>query len=302
MLSICIPIYNYHVAELVKTLHDEAETLPIIYEILLLDDASNAEFQKENSLLSSLPRVFYTQFEKNRGRTGSRNYLFKMAKYPYILFMDCDSMVSKKEYIMDFLPYCVPGSICSGGRIYFPEKPLDKKQMLHWKVGRLRESFPAQVRSRKPNNSFMSCNFLIDKNIFNTVQFDERLHGYCNEDTLFGIELMKKGITIAHIDNPLYHLGLEKAEVYMSKIEEGLRNYHKIKFLYNNDPVFIDSCKILRTERKIKKWHLAKLCKFFFILTRKLMYMHLMSKHPGLFVYDLYKLGYLCYCADFEIK
>jgi len=296
MLSICIPVYNYYIAELVKSLHNEAETLSIAYEILLSDNASEAHFRKENSLLASLPNVFYFQSEVNLERAGNRNFLFKSARYPYILFMDCDSKVSKNDYIRDFLPYCVPGIICSGGRIYDAAKPTDAKLMIHWKVGRCRESHPAEVRSKHPNNSFMSCNFLIDKKLFDIVKFDERLSGYCNEDTLFGIELKKKGITITHINNPLYHLGLEKAEVYLSKIEEGLRNYHKINFLYNNDPQFIESVKILRVEKKIKKLHLVKYFRRLFLVTRKVMYKNLTGKHPGLFVYDLYKLGYLCYC------
>jgi len=296
MLSICIPVYNFNVAELVISLHDEAETLPVEYEILLSDNASEERFRKENSLLASLSNVRYFQSEINLERAGNRNFLFKTAKYPYILFMDCDSKVSKKDYIRDFLPYCIPESICSGGRIYDTVKPRDKKLVLHWKVGRSRESHPAEVRSRKPNNSFMSCNFLIDKNLFNVVKFDERLTGYCNEDTLFGIELKKKGITVAHINNPLYHIGLEKAEVYLSKIEESLRNYHKINFLYNNDPQFIESSKILRVEKNIKKLCLAKYFKHLFLVTRKVMYKNLTGKHPNLLVYDLYKLGYLCYC------
>jgi len=300
MLSICIPVYNFHVIELVKTLHDEAETLNIAYEILLSDNASEENFREENCLLSSLTNVRYFQSEINLERAGNRNFLFKTAKYPYILFMDCDSKVSKKDYIKDFLPYCVPGSICSGGRIYDSVRPTDKKLVLHWKVGRSRESHLAEVRSKQPNNRFMSCNFLIDKNIFNVVQFDERLHGYCNEDTLFGIELKKKGIIVSHIDNPLYHLGLEKAEVYLSKIEEGLRNYHKINFLYNHDPVFIESCMILRVEKKIKKYHLVKYFKRLFLVSKKMMYTHLVGKNPCLMVYDLYKLGYLCDCADFN--
>jgi hypothetical protein len=282
----------------VQSLHDEAETLRIPYEILLSDNASKEEFRAANSLLALLPNVRYFQSEINLERAGNRNFLFKTAQYPSILFMDCDSKVSKKDYIRDFLPYCIPGSICSGGRIYDAAKPKDSKLVLHWKVGRSRESHPAEVRSRQPNNSFMSCNFLIDKNLFDVVQFDERLTGYCNEDTLFGIELKKKGITVAHINNPLYHIGLEKAEVYLSKIEEGLRNYHKINLLYNNDPQFIESVKILRVEKKIKKLRLAKYFKRLFLVTRKMMYKHLTGKNPCLTVYDLYKLGYLCFCAD----
>jgi len=300
MLSICIPVYNFYASELVKSLHDEAQHLNIEYEILISDDASAGHFRKENCLLSTLSNVRYLQSEINLGRTGNRNLLFKTAQYPYILFMDCDTKVSKKDYIRDYLPYCTPGNICSGGHLYFPEKPTDQKYLLHWKVGRARECLPAKIRSIKPNNSFMTCNFLIDKEIFNTVKFDERLQGYGNEDTLFGIELKKKNITIRHIDNPLYHLGLETAGKFLSKIEEGLRSYHKINILYNNDSDFINSCKILRVEKKLKRWHLNKLYKHFFILSRKFMYKNLVGKNPSLLVYDLYKLGYLCYSADFD--
>ncbi|MDR2234453.1 MAG: glycosyltransferase [Tannerella sp.] len=302
MLSICIPVYNYFVADLVQSLHDEAETLNIPYEILLSDNASEEKYRVANSLLGNLSNVNYRQSAINLERAGNRNFLFKTAKFPYILFMDCDSKVSKPNYIKDFLPYCVPGGICSGGRLYEPFNPQYKDAVLHWKVGVARESWPASVRSEKPNHRFMSCNFLIDKKIFDTVKFDERLTGYCNEDTLFGIELQKEGIVISHIDNPLYHTGLEKAEVFMSKIEEGLRNYHKINYLYHNDPQFISSVKILRVEQKLKKWHLLNVCKTLFKMSRKLMYRNLMSLHPNLKVYDLYKLGYLCYSKDFEIK
>ena len=302
MLSICIPVYNFNVTELVKSLHDEAETLAIAYEIIIADDASNEDFRKENSLLSKLSNVRYMYSETNRGRTGNRNFLFQKAQYPYILFMDCDSKTSNRDYIKAFLPYCVPGCICSGGRIYSRAKPKDNKHVLHWKVGRSRESKSAGVRSKKPNNSFMSFNFLIDRNIFKVVKFDERLQGYCNEDTLFGIELKKRGITIQHIDNPLYHIGLEGAEPFLSKIEQGLENYHKINRLYDNDPVFIESCKILRVEQRIKKWRLVPCVKTLFNVTKKWMYNNLTGKNPYLWVYDLYRLGYLCDCAAIEIK
>ena len=302
MLSICIPVYNFYVMELVKSLHDEVSNLNIQYEILISDDASNKTFRNVNSLLSALPNVRYLQSEINLGRTRNRNFLFKTAQYSYILFMDCDSKVSKKDYIKDFLPYCKPETICFGGRLYSSEKPKNKKYLLHWKVGSARECFPAKIRSINPNNNFMTCNFLIDKNIFNTVKFDERLQGYGNEDTLFGIELKKKNITIRHIDNPLYHIGLETAEVFLSKIEEGLRNYHKINNLYNNDPEFINACKILRVEKKLEKWHIKILYKYFFILSRKIMYKNLGGKKPSLLIFDLYKLGYLCYMEGKKSK
>ena len=40
MLSICIPVYNFDVTELVKALNSQAEELHVSYEILVIDDAS----------------------------------------------------------------------------------------------------------------------------------------------------------------------------------------------------------------------------------------------------------------------
>ena len=49
-------------------------------------------------------------------------------------------------------------------------------------------------------------NLLAPKDIFQKIAFNEKLNGYGHEDTLFGVELKKEGVTMAHIDNPIIHL------------------------------------------------------------------------------------------------
>ena len=58
MLSICIPIYNYDVRELVEELHKQADLSGKIYEILLIEDGS-AHFLEENRKVQNLSNVSY---------------------------------------------------------------------------------------------------------------------------------------------------------------------------------------------------------------------------------------------------
>lgn len=293
MISICIPIYNFDVTQLVRELHHQAILLGVPFQILLIDDASKDEFRTPNKSLATLQYVDYFQLEKNLGRTGIRNLLAERASYPYLLFMDCDSKIKHGDYLKRYLPFCNSGIICSGGREYL-EKPQDKRLIFHWTVGVKKEVVDAETRAKTPNKSFMSCNFLIDKKIFRTVKFDERLKGYCNEDTLFGIELDRNGIRIQHIDNPLYHIGLEPAEEFLTKIENGLRNLHKIDRILDHDALFINSVTVMRAYSKLKKHKLAPFVAFSFLILRNAVKRNLLGKHPNMKLFDYYKMGYLC--------
>jgi glycosyltransferase involved in cell wall biosynthesis len=297
MISICIPIYNFDVTELVVELHRQASKLNIPFQILLMDDASTEKFRINNRELEKLENVEYIQLASNLGRTGIRNRLAQTAAYQYLLFMDCDSKVVDDLYLERYLPYFQPGTVCSGGRAY-SNSPAEEGFALHWKVGVTKEVASAKKRSLHPNRSFMSCNFVIDKDIFQTVKFDERLKGYCNEDTLFGIELERKGVVIKHIDNPLYHIGLEPSDDFLSKIENGIRNLHKIDRLLDSDALFVRSVTIMQLYHKLKKFHITPLISFLYQLLKKPIRKNLFGKQPNLKLYDFYKLGYLCHTRN----
>ena len=48
MISICIPIYNFNVVNLVDELVKQGKTLSVPYEIILIDDCSSLKFKKIN--------------------------------------------------------------------------------------------------------------------------------------------------------------------------------------------------------------------------------------------------------------
>ncbi len=292
MLSICIPIYNYDVVALVNDLHNQAVACSVPFEILLMDDASLPECRLVNSQID-LPGVRYIQLNQNIGRSKIRNRLAEEAQYPYIIFMDCDSGVVSDSYIKNYLDCCQPGIICYGGRVYESSRPHDSV-VLRWKYGVKRESQSASERSVNPNYGFCSNNFLIEKELFKRVRFNENLTGYGHEDTFFGLELLGNGIVIKHIDNPLIHLGLEDARVFMEKTGNSMCNLRKVEqLLHEYYPSYEGHSKLMKTKACLEKMHLRKLYAGIFNILKPLFLMNLYGNRPSLFLFDLYKLGYL---------
>lgn len=293
MISICIPIFNYDVRQLVYSLNFQACELVIEYEILLIDDGSDKLIKEKNRELASLPQVRYKELPQNIGRSAIRNMLANEASFRYLIFMDCDAEICNNDYIRRYAVCCSPDVVCFGGCKYHTA-PSDPRLHLRWLFGVNREDVDAHIREKNPNLSFRTFNFLIDKNIMLTTKFDERLRGYGHEDTLFGIELLKKDIEIMHIDNPLIHTGLDSAETFIQRSEESLRNLIEIQRLLNKDKTFTDSVKILRTKHKISRLGLSPFAGLIFRISKKNLLKNLTGQSPFLFFFDLYRLGYLC--------
>ena len=293
MLSICIPVYNYEVRVLVEELFRQSSETGLPFEIILMDDASKEYFREKNMELKS-EKIHYIQMLKNIGRSKIRNELAQAAKYSYLIFMDCDSKVSSANYIKNYLSYCEPMVVCYGGRIYEENPPVDSTY-LRWKYGVERESSPASMRKKNANYGFCTNNFLINKDIFNLLQFDEDLDGYGHEDTLFGLELMFKGIEIKHVDNPLIHIGLEDASIFLNKTENSIVNLFKIEdILKKKSPIYINHSKLTQTYHRIGRIGLKKWIAILFVKVQPYLKKNLLGKNPSLKIFDCYKLGFLC--------
>lgn len=295
MLSVLIPIYNFNIYDLVSQLHKQCEREKIKFEILVFDDGSNQKFKKLNREIANLGNVNYQEEVKNIGRSAIRNKLANTAKYDNLLFLDCDSSIAHENYIKNYLQYCDKKVVVYGGRTYNNEPPFELKYNLHWLHGVKREVIDASQRNTIPNRFFMSNNFLVHKSILDVIQFDDKnIEGYGHEDTLFGYELMKRNILIQHINNPVIHLGLESNEEFLRKTREGIKNLNNILQIKTNDKKFSKEITLLSYYSKIEKLGLRSAV---FSIYKKYEYAlrkNLMSKKPSLFLFDIYKLGYLC--------
>ncbi|MFW5707379.1 MAG: glycosyltransferase family 2 protein [Bacteroidota bacterium] len=293
MISICIPVYNYDVRKLVFHLHRQATTEGIAFEILLYDDASVDSYKILNRECTTLPHLHLTELTRNAGRSAIRNLLAKKAKYPWLIFMDCDSECPDDAYIKKYISNNGKEGVVCGGRIYHSTPPNDDTY-LHWLFGTRREVKPCLERAKKPNHSFMTNNFMISASIMKKIRFNESLLGYGHEDTLFGLELLKNNIHIRHIDNPLIHVGLQNSREFLCKTREGTRNLLKVYAIVKRDKDLPEMVKLLKMWSLLRRLGLCYPTGSILKRMESTLERNLTGKRPRMLYLDLYKLGLIC--------
>lgn len=288
VISVLIPVYNFDVRPLVESLARQCHELELPWEILCLDDGSTAEFRRLNRSLQALSGVRYEEMPQNAGRSAIRNRLAEMASFPYLLFMDCDSAVVRPDYMAQYAAHCRPGAVLCGGRVYAAEPPENTDFLLHWTVGKSREEWPADRRAARPWHGFMTNNFLIPKEILLSIRFDERLREYGHEDTLFGMELELRQIPVLHLDNPLEHIGLEAAAVFLQKSELAVQNLRRLRELGIVVPT-----RLVNINAAVERAGMRRLVLFVLRLLEARFRRNLLSERPVLAYLDALKLGWM---------
>lgn len=294
MISICIPIYNFHVTPTVKEIQRQAQKAKVLYEIILMDDASEESFRVVNSKLNN-EVIRYIQLNENIGRSKIRNKLAKEAQFDYLLFLDCDVMIHQSAFISNYTDYITahkPDVIC-GGRVY-EEIPPTKDRLLRWTYGRDRESASAEERREFPNRSFMTNNFVIRRSIIENCPFDESLFGYGHEDTLLGFQLAKNGVQIDHLENPVLNGDLEDNDTFLEKTEEGILNLIRI-YKSIDDPEFAKSIKLLDSYQTLKKRGVIGAVRLQHIVSGSTVKAQLSKGSSNMQLFNLYKLGYFVF-------
>lgn len=293
-LSIIIPLYNHDAVGLVKSLYRQSVDAGILFEILLFDDQSDAVYQPKIDELETIPHVKVFRLPSKAGRSVARNFLAAQARYDYCLFIDCDSEVVDDKYIHRYLPYCNGERVVvCGGTSYRPNPPA-RDCLLRWTYGTRCEIRSAAERNKHPNAQFSTFNFLIQKELFSEIRFNELLRNYGHEDTLFGFELRKKNITIIHIDNPLYHVGIDTNRIYLEKTRQGVENLKILMEQYEDRDALVKDIRLLRYYNILIKCHVDFLFYGLFFVLKNPILWNLNGKHPNMTLFNLYKLGYLC--------
>lgn len=291
MLSVCIPVYNYNIKELVNSLQKQAKIANVVIEILVSDDCSTIKYN--NKALAEEENINYIEQTKNLGRSRNRNQLAEKAKYDYLLFLDCDSELKTENFLTFYIASIVQKQkVVCGGTAYTLQKP-DKKKELHWKYGTKIESKPVEERKKFPNKSFSSFNFLIYKKLFLSIKFNEKLTKYGHEDTLFGFELKQKDVKIEHINNPLIHRGVEENKVFLKKTKIGIDNLIYVLNNIEKSKDFFNDIKLLNTFNKYKGSNILKVIKLFSGVTLPIIEFILVNVIQSITLFNIYKITYL---------
>ncbi len=290
MLSILIPTYHYNVYPLAQEMARMADAADIRYEIICLDDGSGG-FRTENEKINELPHASFSKLETNIGRSAIRNLLARKANYENLLFLDADVLPQSADFLQRYLPYLDGSDKIVYGGIRYQIEPPSIEQRLRWVYGNEREALDVETRQKHPYRSFLTLNFLTTKSVLATVPFNEAIPNLRHEDTFFSYELSKAGVPMVHIENPVWHHGLEDSLRFLQKSEEAIV---ALQSLVSSGLLPSSYARLSAVYTTLSRFGLRFLFATAFRLWRKTLRQHLLGTRPSMRLFDLYRLGYLC--------
>ena len=286
MLSILIPTFNYNAFSLVKEIHYQLISEAIDFEIICLDDASYSALNVKNEEINTLSFCSFKSLEKNAGRSAIRNLLADSAKYKWLLFLDADVIPVKPSFIKNYSSFFdKDNTVFCGGILYQNKK--ENWEFLRYKYGKKHEEIPSKKRNVNSAKYFFTSNFLIQKEVFNAVKFEEKLTQYGREDFLFSMALIQKGYQIEHLNNEVYHLGLDENSLFVAKTKKATEN---LLFLESQQLVEAKEMPLLNLVRIISVLKMAKIVAKFYPLFEKLS-----IQKSSVFFLNCLKVSYMCH-------
>ncbi len=291
MLSILIPTYNYDITGLVSEIHKQAIEAKIEFEIICLDDDSNDEIISTNKLVNDLTNTYYLLSKQNKGIAITRQLLVNKAKYEWIILLDADVKLKNDFFIFNYLEALKNECEVFFGGISYEKKLPNCESILRWKYGKRYEEVSAEKRNIKPYKITSAANILIKKAIYNRFSLDNigNLYGM---DIFFGPQLKLNKIPVLHINNSIYHLGLESSIKYLNKIDLAVKTLINLHYQHRID---LHENDLLKTFLWSKKIRLNYVFSFLHKLFSGTIKNNLLSNNPNMFLLQLYKITYICF-------
>ncbi|MCW3167757.1 glycosyltransferase [Chryseobacterium sp. 09-1422] len=287
-ISVCIPVYNFDVRELVFDLKKEINEKGIDAEIILIDDASEDQFKTINRELRNEVKDFIF-LEKNIGRSKIRNLFLEYAEGDYLLFLDCDAKIDSVNFLRNYLDELDKNDGVEVVYGNFKISPL-YSDTLRNRYSVEREIF---TQSRTDDFSvFKTVNFIVKTETFRKFPFNEELIHYGYEDYVFAKKMELAKVKFSAINNPVIHIDETVNDVFLDKTKTAIDSLYQLS-LNSENLVYIKDIKVFWTAQKLKKNNVANLFLFFYNILERKIIKNLVSGKPNLRNLDFFKLGML---------
>ncbi len=288
MISILIPCFDYNAYPLVSVLEKQALMLKIDFEIICIDDGSFSSKNDLNQKINLLTNSKFIESKKNIGSINNRLLLAEKSQYEWLIFLDVDTLPNEDNFLKNYIEQLNNGTLIIGGCIY--KKPENENFSLRYKFGKFREEIKSDTRNKNPYKYILSCNFMCKRNVLIDVFSSINTISYGN-DYVFGSLIKKMGIYINHIDNPVLIDNIDENQIFIKKTHDALDN---LISSYDSKIIEKHSISILKAyiilDNLLMKNIFIKITDLF----KNLLNRNLHSKDPNLFLFDLYRLNYLC--------
>ena len=288
MISILIPCFDYNAYPLVSILEKQALILKIDFEIICIDDGSFSSKNDLNQKINLLTNSKFIESKKNIGRINNRLLLAEKSQYEWLIFLDVDTLPNEDNFLKNYIDQLNNGTIIIGGCIY--KKPEKENFSLRYKFGKFREEIKSDIRNKNPYKYISSCNFMCKRDVLIDVLASINTISYGN-DYIFGSLIKKKEIDIKHIDNPVLIDNIDENQIFIKKTHHALDN---LISSYNKKIIKKHSISILKAYIILDSLLMKNIFVKITDLFKNLLNRNLHSKDPNLFLFDLYRLNYLC--------
>lgn len=290
MISILVPVYNWNIRDLAEELNRQISELETEIEVIFYDDFSSNKSLVEcnQSIINQFGFTYYIS-DENKGIADALNFLFTLAKYDWLIYLDADVLPVKEFFLKEYLQLTRnKKEVFCGGLLYQDEEPSEG--ILRWKYGRKYEVQATEEANENPYLNFKTCNFLIHKSVLQKNKFksDKKLYG--GIDTLFGLSLKNIDVNVLFIENRVYHLGLESNKCFLNKTNLAIESMIR---LYENQDNITENTRLVEFYLKLKKYKLVYLFRILFKKIRPFMYRNLISNNPSINIFQIYKLDLL---------
>ena len=223
-LSVLIPFKGDDACDLLRALDEEQADA----EIVILDDGSRdpcLTSRVQATMAAMRLPVRLVTLTKNEGRAKGRNRLAGHARAQALLFLDADMLPDNPDFLGRWI--AVGDAPIAFGGFSLDRTPVRRETALNRAMANQTETLDAARRSLAPEKYVYTSNLLVQRQVFDSIGFDESFTGWGWEDVEWAMRAAKAW-PILHIDNSASHLGLDPAPMMAAKFEQSAANFGRM--------------------------------------------------------------------------
>ncbi|MDY4059343.1 MAG: glycosyltransferase [Alloprevotella sp.] len=290
-LSILIASHNHDCSRLIADLSAQCTRLKTsggaLCEIIVGDDASdNTQTLQANRVACAAYGVKFVEMAQNVGKANLDNLLADESAGEWLMFIDDDAEVCTD----DFVAQCVKDRTLADvvcGLLITPGGGAPEGCELRYRYEHAATANRTmEARNRHPYDNFTTFNPIMSREAFDATGFDPRCTDYGFEDVLFGHEIEKQGLTIAHTNTPLVHTGIDSNASFLDKTERATATLLRL-----GHPL-TDHVGASRVAQRLHRMGLEGLTRLALTPLLPAIRRNLLGRRPNLTLFKIYKLGY----------
>lgn len=282
-LSILIPVYNADVVAQVVSLRRQCMAIRwLAWEIVVADDGSTDGIAARNERIGRMLGCRMLWRGRNYGRSSTRNYLARMAKYDTLLYID-SGLKPSSNFVAGYAA-CIGRAPVVCGTVGVDKASVDPSSLRCLVELRARRRFTAERCGKRPYKNFHTTAFMASRSVMLANPMREDITTYGHEDTLFGKRLEEQGVGVMHAGIPVLFTRFEGNARYLEKTREAIATLFAYRHELEGYSSLLRLAGVLRRCRMLWAPHIVWKC------CGRAIERRLEGQRPSLMLFDVYRV------------